>query len=111
MHYPANYPKGCTDEQIEKFIDDCSKHLYTGTHESISNVSSWINLGQNELQRRILRKSAEESSWTTKIIIFIAVISLVLSFAAIYFTIKTVKSEDQWQKDEINSLQQIRDKK
>ena len=108
---PTNYPSDSTDEQIYQVIKELSGEvLNTGANiNTVLQLTPLINLGQNELQKRILDRSSKETSKLEKIAIIIASVSIILSAIAIYFSYQSVKSSERWENNQIELLKQIRD--
>ena len=108
---PKNYPSGSTDEEIYQAIKELSADvLNSGANiNTVLQLTPVVNLGQNELQKRILERSSKETSKLEKIAIVIASVSIILSAIAIYFSYQSVKSSERWENNQIELLKQIRD--
>ena len=106
-----NYPSGSTDGQIYQVIKELSEEvLNSGANiNTVLQLTPLINLGQNELQKRILDKSSKEVSKLEKIAIVIASVSIILSAIAIYFSFQSVKSSKRWENNQIELLEQIQE--
>ena len=77
-------------------------------HEALKQ-STKIQSLYNELGQRRLSKLTRASNNLAKIAIGVASLSIVLSAITIWFAHKDVKSDQVWQKDEINILNEIND--
>ncbi len=66
-----------------------------------------VQLGQNELQKRIVEKAAKNSEKAERVAIGIATFSIFLSFVAIGFSYVSFRSDENWQKEETRLLGEI----
>ena len=107
-----NYPSGSPDEEIFVVISDFSKRIVDSNFNinTVLQLSPAIQLGQSEIQKRILERSAKETSKIQKLAICIAIISLLFSFIAIYLTYLNIRSDQVWQTNQINLLKEIEKK-
>lgn len=103
------YPSDYTDDEIRNTINDFSKKIMDAKFDinAVMQLSPPIQLGQNELQKRILDRSAIETSRIQKLAIFIAVISIILALVAIYLSLQNSRFESEWKERQINLLESI----
>ncbi len=106
---PQKYPYGYTDEEIENLINGLSDTI-TGSGFNINTVmqlNPQIQLGQNELEKRFIKRSARLSKTLAIIAISIAVVSSIFSAGAIWFSYKDMQSDKVWQKEQLQILSEI----
>ncbi|MCX6747760.1 MAG: hypothetical protein NTW98_02320 [Candidatus Nomurabacteria bacterium] len=106
---PTNYPSGSTDEQIQQAVKELSEDIMK-SQANINTVLAFaplIQLGQNEIQKRILEKSVKTAHKSERTAIVVASFSIVLSLIAIFFSYLSFASDEKWQKDETRLLNEI----
>ncbi len=103
---PANYPYGSTDEQIQQAVKELSDDIVNSAANinTVLQLAPLVQLGQNELQKRVAEKSAKTAEKAERIAIGIAAFSIILSFVAIGFSYASFKSDENWQKEETRLL-------
>ena len=103
---PTNYPYESTDEQIQQAVKELSDDIVKSEANvnTVLQLAPLVQLGQNELQKRILEKSAKTAEKAEKTAIGIAGFSVVLSLVAIWFSYLSFKTDDNWQKEETRLL-------
>lgn len=106
---PTNYPGGSTDEQIQQAIKELSEDIVKSSANinTVLQVAPLVQLGQNELQKRIVEKSSKTADKAERIAIGIASFSIILSLVAIGFSYVSFKSDENWQKEEARLLGEI----
>lgn len=131
---PLNYPSGCSIEEILKVINDLSQEIIAsgGDINKVLRFVPIINIGQAELQKRILEKSnkivddlhketkqlkeiAELNSKSSEVYAkatqYISIIALVISVIAVfissYFSTKADRSSQIWQSEQLNILKDL----
>jgi len=102
---PANYPKGCTDEQLTSLIMSLnSEVIQSGANiNTVLQFTPLINLGENELQQRYFKK-------INRLIVFTALLSLLISLSALYYAYSGNKSDKNWQAEQLKLIHEISDK-
>ena len=121
---PPNYPTGSTDEEIQRTVGELSQEIITGgaNINTVLRFVPLINVGQAELQSRVLSssnqttaklhkevkelkniteqysKSSEKFSSASKKLSIAAIILAVLSLAvSITLSMRSDHSSSQWQ--------------
>lgn len=106
---PTNYPYESTDEQIQQAVKELSDDIVkSGANvNTVLQLAPLVQLGQNELQKRILEKAAKTAEKAEKTAIGIAAFSIIISFIAIGFSYVSFRSDENWQKEETRLLGEI----
>ena len=100
-----NYPLGCTDEEIITTIKSLTDDLVVGgTNLQLAPLAQ---LGQNELQRRMLDRTFEHSKKTERIATAVAIISVFLTCIAIFLAYISFESDDEWRDAQTQILHSI----
>lgn len=100
------------DKEIDSEITDYT-HKLNSDPNNLTNVTKYLLLihnDQNELQKRILERAAANSEKSEKITTCLTIISVVLTIVAIWLSYQSIKTDNQWQEEEIQLLKEIRDK-
>ena len=108
---PQNYPHGCKDEEISQVIKElCDDILKAGANiNTVLRLTPLVELGQGEIQKRIIDRSAKTSGRLATIAIIVATISVVMSGVAVYFSYVSITSSAVWQTEQLKILREIRD--
>src|SRR5262245_25843489 len=110
---PANYPGGCSDEELQHTIEALSQAVV----QSGANINTVLQLvplvqaGQNEPQHRIVKRTTEQSAQTSDRALLLSKISLVVgglvvAAVAAYFV---NASSARWEAKQLPVLESIRD--
>ncbi len=118
LEIPSNYPKGHSDEDIRKIIDDCAIEVSSPskpgklTTTGSSYYASIIQLGQTELNQRIQEKSNKSNKMLSIISIALGIITILLAITSIYYGQKQVyfaqtdqTSDHDWRNSQIELLE------
>lgn len=110
IHSLNNYPSGKTDEEIQQMVKEFTNDIAisAGNINAILQLAPLIQLGQNEIQKRIVEKSAKTADKAQRNAMYIAGFSVILSFVAIGFSYAAFKSDENWQKEETQLLNEIK---
>ena len=100
------FPTDLNDTEINLAIKGMSDEiLNSGANiNSVMQFSPLIQMGQNELQSRVLQKSANESSRTERIALGIAIFSVIISLTLYWLS---SLSDNKWKDQELSILQKI----
>jgi hypothetical protein len=135
---PANYPLGCSDEEISEVISQMAQIMIDsgGNINQTLRLGPMISAGQIELQRRITARDLQEteqlkkqinklgtisrenaessklfSSSSTKLSRIAIIISVISLLVGIVFAAYGIVSQGKWEKEQLNTLKEIRDKR
>lgn len=101
-------PDAEIDAEILHFTEVLNTDINNLTH--VTKYLLLIQKNQNEIQRRIQERAAENSVKSEKTTTCLTVISVILTIATIWLSYQSIKTDDQWQEEEIQLLKEIRDK-
>ena len=104
-----NYPTGCTEEQINQIVKELSSSIVTsgGNINSVMQLAPLVQLGQNELQKRIIEKSVRNSERAANIAVGLSIFSVLLTLVAIGLAYLSFQSDEDWKKEETQLLTSI----
>jgi len=99
--YP-NYPYGCTEKDISKAIKEYSDEIIASRADinKVLQFTPLIALGQGELQSRQTRR-------ITRLSLGLGFLSLIIAGAALLVSFMNTRSDEAWQKHQLELLNAI----
>ncbi|WP_372865250.1 hypothetical protein [Spongiibacter sp.] len=98
----ANYPHGLKDREIEFLVNQYAAEIFEkgASTNAVLQFSPLIQLGTNELQSR-------QSKRITMLSIGISVLSLLIASLALYVSLVSSRSSNQWREEQLMALSQM----
>jgi len=100
----GNYPHGLKDEEIEDLVNQYASELFKqkASTNAVLQFTPLIQLGNNELQSRQTKR-------VTRLSIGASFLSLLTAGMALYVSLTSSRSSDQWKEEQLRILSQMQE--
>ena len=108
IEIPLDFPYKTNDKQLQEKIEELAWGVVKTTHENLTHKYSAIaQIGLIEMGNRSNAKNSQFSKRTTLFSLSFSVVAISFSFIAVYFANKDDKADTIWQKNQLDSYNQM----
>ena len=108
IEIPLNFPYKISDKLLEEKVEELAWGVVKTTHANLTHKYSAIaQIGLIEMSNRSNARNSNFAKRTTILGLLVSVVAISFSFIAVYYANKDDKADTIWQKNQLDSYNQM----